>query len=65
MRWLAKPLADRSEKRDVTRFAFIPVYVDDDTRFVWLERYSVYQEWAHRGYGMGWVTVAKYSLGAF
>lgn len=63
MRWLATPRPTREEKREVRRFAFLPTLVDDETRWVWLEFYTAYQEYTVGGYGDTWRTIARFSEG--
>lgn len=62
MRWKLPPVPLRGDRRTRTRFAWLPVTLDDRTR-VWLEWYVERQQWEsfYEG-GSGWYTIERRAM---
>ncbi len=46
MRWTVKPIPKDNEKRNIKRFLFLPVCLNNECR--WLEMASIEQSWYQR-----------------
>lgn len=47
MRWNMKPKPRKGDSRWVVKFAFLPVLIEVEQKWVWLERYKVLQYWIY------------------